>query len=110
MDTAIREAGEEVGINLREHEMLGALPLVFAHTRRMRVAPFVFRLNKAVRVQPNREVADSFWVPLSELAEASATRSEVRVEEGKLTTDSYVYKGNVIWGLTFRIINLLLGK
>jgi 8-oxo-dGTP pyrophosphatase MutT (NUDIX family) len=110
LDTAIREAREEVGIDLRHHEMLGVLPLVFAHSRRVRVAPFVFRLTKPVTVQSNREVAASFWAPLSELARANVTTSEVQVLEGKLTTDSYVYMGNVVWGLTFRIINLLLGR
>jgi 8-oxo-dGTP pyrophosphatase MutT (NUDIX family) len=108
LDTAIREAREEVGINLREHEVLGVLPLAFTRSRSVRVVPFVFLLKKAVRVRLNREVARSFWVPLGELAEAKRKMSKVRVQEGKLTTNAYVYEGNVIWGLTFRIINLLL--
>jgi hypothetical protein len=48
----------------------------------------------------NREVADSFWVPLR----------EVHVDEGRLEVDSYDYQGRVIWGLTYRILNLLLDR
>jgi 8-oxo-dGTP pyrophosphatase MutT (NUDIX family) len=110
LETAIREADEEVGISLRKHLVLGVLPLVYARSHRVRVAPFVFQLRSNVRTHPNMEVASAFWVPLNELANCKATKSEVRVDEEELTVDSYVYRENVIWGLTFRIINLLLGK
>ena len=110
LETAIREAKEEVGISLRRHVVLGALPLVYARSHRVRVAPFVFQLRTNVRTHPNMEVASTFWVPLNELANCKVAKSEVRVDEGQLTVDSYVYRENVIWGLTFRIINLLLGK
>lgn len=106
--TAIREAREEVGIDLQEHELLGQLPVMFSHTRR--VASYVFQLKADVAVQPNDEVAESFWVPLSTLNGINVSRTEVRAEEGKLDVEAYVYNGNVIWGLTFRIINMLLNR
>jgi len=49
-------------------------------------------------------------VPLRTLNGNNVSSAEVEVEEGKLNVDAYVYKGNVIWGLTFRIINVLLNK
>jgi len=110
LDTAIREAGEEVGISLREHEMLGALPLVYSESRRVRVAPFVFQLKTSVEIKPNQEVADTFWLALSDIANNVITKTKVKVENGNRVTDSYIYRGNVIWGLTFRIINILLDK
>ncbi|MGA2783113.1 MAG: CoA pyrophosphatase [Candidatus Bathyarchaeia archaeon] len=110
LDTAIREAEEEVGISLREHEILGALPLVHSQRRSVRVAPFVFQLKTRVEIQPNREVADAFWLALSDIANNVITKTKVQVENGNLVTDSYIYRGYVIWGLTFRIINLLLDK
>jgi 8-oxo-dGTP pyrophosphatase MutT (NUDIX family) len=110
LETAIREANEEVGIPLEQHTVLGVLPLVYARTRRVSVAPFVFLLRNNVQVHRSLEVADAFWVPVSELADSAVISSEVEVEEGKLTVDSYSYRGNVIWGLTFRIISILLGK
>lgn len=110
LDTAIRETHEEVGISLREHIVLGVLPLTYARTRKIRVAPFVFQLKSNVELHPNMEVANTFWVPVNALACCPVTRSEVRVEEGEITVDSYIYGENIIWGLTFRIVNMLLGK
>ncbi len=108
--TAIREAREEVGIDLQEHELLGQLPVMFSRTRQVPVASYVFQLKTDVAVQSNDEVAESFWVPLSTLNGITVSRSEVGVEEGKLDVEAYVYDGNVIWGLTFRIINMLLNR
>jgi NADH pyrophosphatase NudC (nudix superfamily) len=110
LDTAIRETGEEVGISLLQHEMLGALPYVYARSGSVRVAPFVFQLRAGVEIQRNVEVADAFWLALAEIVNSEVTRSEVCTQGGKLVTNSYIYKGRVIWGLTFRIINLLIGR
>jgi len=110
LETAIREAHEEVGIDLREHELLGQLPLVYARTRRVQVAPFVFQLKTGVVVKSNEEVAEKFWVPLSILDMSEVNRTEVKVEEGKLIVEAYIYGGNIVWGLTFRIINILLDR
>ena len=110
LQTAIREAEEEVGIELIQHELLGVLPLVTTRSRRVQVAPFAFALEFPVTVRTNSEVADSFWVPLIELAGLEPKIGEVHVEEGDLEVPSYDYEGQIIWGLTFRILNLLLGK
>jgi len=110
LETATREALEEVGINLAEHELLGVLPNMYAHTRRILVAPFVFQLKSEVAIRMNQEVAESFWVPLVELFRNPSTKSDVSAENSRLLVDSYVYGGNVIWGLTFRIINTLLER
>jgi 8-oxo-dGTP pyrophosphatase MutT (NUDIX family) len=110
LQSAIREASEEVGIDLHEHELLGVLPLVYSHTRRMPVAPFVFQLRSNVAVRLNDEVAESFWAPLSKLLVTKTTTRQVEVEQGKLNVDCYIFGEHVIWGLTFRIINILLNK
>ncbi len=110
LETAIREASEEVGIELRRHVALGVLPLMYSQTRRVLVAPFVFQLNSDVAVRLNDEVAESFWASLEELSKIRSTRSEVHVEAGTLDVDSYVLDGRVIWGLTFRIIRSLLNR
>ena len=107
-DAAIREAREEVGIHLNDHLLLGHLPLVATRSHQMRVLPFVFQLNSHVKVHVNEEVAEAFWVPLTDLERLEVGRRKVRVEEDVLTVDSYKYEGHVIWGLTFRITNLLL--
>ena len=110
LETAIREASEEVGIELHRHVALGVLPSMYPQTRRIIVAPFVFQLNSDVTVRLNDEVAESFWAPLEELSKIRPTKSEVHVEAGTLDVDSYVVDGRVIWGLTFRIIKSLLNR
>lgn len=110
VDTAVRETGEEVGIQLSGHELLGHLPIVTTRSLRMRVLPFVFQLKSTVSICVGAEVAEVFWVPLSDLGRLEVESREVRVDEGTLSADSYVYQGHVIWGLTFRIINLLLHR
>ena len=109
-ETAIREAREEVGIELRKHKMLGVLPVLHARSGRAVVTPFVFELSRNVRVRLNEEVAESFWAPLVELGELQVSKSEVQVEEENITVDSYIYRGRIIWGITFRIINMLLNR
>jgi 8-oxo-dGTP pyrophosphatase MutT (NUDIX family) len=110
LETAVREAREEVGIELQEHELLGRLPLVYTRSRQVQVAPYVFQLKADVIVRSNEEVAESFWIPISVLEKIEAGKTEVKVEEGKLNVDAYIYRGHVIWGLTFRIINILLDR
>ncbi len=109
-ETAVRETWEEVGIQLSGHELLGHLPIVTTRSRRLRVLPFVFQLKSTVSIRVNEEVAEVFWIPLSDLKRLEVESREVRVDEGTLSADSYVYDGHVIWGLTFRIINLLLDR
>ena len=109
-ETAIRETEEEVGIRLNDHAFLGQLPIVTARTRRMRVLPTVFELTSPVSIRINAEVSEAFWVPSSELEKLEIQNREVRVEGGTLTVPSYEYNGRVIWGLTFRILNILLDR
>ncbi len=90
--------------------LLGYLPRVRAHTQRIQVVPSVFELRTSVMVRLNEEVSESFWAPLNSLAQIRATKTEVEVEEGKLSAAAYVYYEHVIWGLTFRIINILLDR
>jgi 8-oxo-dGTP pyrophosphatase MutT (NUDIX family) len=110
LQTAIREAGEEVGIQLNQHELVGSMPFVTTRSRRVQVAPFVFALKSAVTVEMNREVAEGFWAPITELNRLEVKRREVHIEEGRLEVDSYDYQGRIIWGLTFRLLNLLLDR
>jgi hypothetical protein len=76
----------------------------------MRVVPFVFQLASPVNVDTSGEVAEAFWVPLTTLEALQVVTRQVTVQEGVLAVDSFNFEGRVIWGLTFRIINLLLNR
>ncbi len=115
--TAVRETREEVGLDLeREAELVTRLPDVPAYARSKRtnlvVTPFVFALaHDAPRVTANVEVAHTLWVPFQKLA----------LGEGKGTMQ-YDFNGTpielpcirledrVLWGLTYRMLELMLER
>jgi 8-oxo-dGTP pyrophosphatase MutT (NUDIX family) len=109
-ETAVREAEEEVGVDLRKHELLGVLPPTYAHTRQMLVVPFVFQLKNHIDVRANEEVAESFWVALRHLVAIKASKAKVYTQHNEMMVEAYICNGHVIWGLTFGIVNALLGR
>jgi hydroxymethylpyrimidine/phosphomethylpyrimidine kinase len=68
--TAVREVQEEVGIDLRQAELLGALDELQAVRRvpvDLAIAPFVFRLPEGMEPSPGEEVRALCWVSLDDL-------------------------------------------
>jgi 8-oxo-dGTP pyrophosphatase MutT (NUDIX family) len=110
-ETARRETAEEVGIDLASAAVfLGCMREFKARTREILVVPSVFRLEAAAKVTPNREVASYEWAPLRILAGEDARSTYLLRREGaELAFPSLVYRSFVIWGLTERIISVLLG-
>ena len=106
--TALRETHEEVGIPPHKFEVVGRLNDYLSITR-WRVTPFVSFLTKQCRLQPNpAEVARAFWVPLSFFGHHTP-RVEERERLGQIRrVHFYDYEGEVIWGLTARILLDLL--
>jgi 8-oxo-dGTP pyrophosphatase MutT (NUDIX family) len=97
--TAIREAKEEVGLDLRPDLCLGHLGAFSPLSRPgMRVIPYVFALKDEPRLMARpEEVKEVRWVPLRGLSKA-------KDEKGK----AYAYEDWVIWGLTARILAKLM--
>lgn len=107
---AIREAHEEVGLQLQHAESLGPLPLV---TMRKRagplgvLAPFAFYVGEHLtRLVPNEaEVERAFWVPLDHLWDPRHTGSIDWEHEGEQWRFPGIrFEGQVIWGLTLRVL------
>jgi len=102
-ETALREAKEEIGIDLSKHEFMGYLP--FTSSKRvpeLKVRAFIFKLNKKELVKKNEEVDEYYWIPLKELK-----RKFVFIEKISQKRIAYVYDTIIIWGLTYKILNLL---
>ena len=104
--TAVREAMEEVGIDLeRSAEFMGYGMLTTTHTGTMEVVPSVFLLNEQVAVVPNEEVASYRWVGLRELFGPGARSGhDLTVEGRSVRTPAFVIGDYVVWGLTYRIL------
>ena len=108
-DTALREAGEEIGLMPNDVEVIGLLndfctPSGFCITPIVGFLPInsSFVLNKT-------EVSEIFYVPLSFFLEPSNERSEQREQSGKKkTVYFYRYGTYEIWGATAEILRTFL--
>ena len=110
---AERETLEEIGLDLTQtSEFIGELDWVQANPRgrnlELVVAPFVFELTRPVEnFSPNYEVADVLWGSLSDMyTGASHTSLEFPVSGQSSTFPGYGVGSEVVWGLTYRMLEL----
>ena len=102
LETARREVEEEVGIDLSETRPILELPTVSPSTKRMSVAPFVFEVS-ASQIRPSHEVLDYAWLDISSLEKKVAFIARRGIPARVL-----VGEGLVIWGMTLRLMEMLL--
>ncbi len=107
-ETALREAAEEIGLDVSEATPLGRLDDTVTITG-FRVRPHVVFLPGAPHLQVQQgEVQTVFTVPLSFFRRSvrgyRLYGHEQRIQQKLLL---YNYRGNVIWGATARIIENL---
>jgi 8-oxo-dGTP pyrophosphatase MutT (NUDIX family) len=111
LHAAIREAGEEVGLDLvRDASLLGrmsdATPRGRGRGLGRVIEPFVFEVEGEPELRLGDEVQATVWVPLRFLADRANRRSmwywravvPVRLP-------CYRYHGHLVWGLTLRILD-----
>ena len=107
--TAIRETREETGVDLTGAEPLGALDDLHPRTPTLPpvvVRPFVFSLPRRVALVPSEEVQRAFWLPLARLTDPDVQREVTLTLRGaKRTFPAYLVDGEVIWGMTERILS-----
>jgi 8-oxo-dGTP pyrophosphatase MutT (NUDIX family) len=110
LDTALREAREEMGIAEKDVRILGELDDVCTATTDFCVSPFValipypypFRLNR-------QEVEEVIEAPLSLLLAEGKFRQELREREGEpFQVYFYQHQDHTIWGATAGILKQLL--
>ena len=111
VETARREPHEEIGLDLNQAgRYLGSLAGIRANPRAgfdLVVTPQVFALeDKAVPLQPNEEVAEVLWGNLDEMISGrSLTDASFPEFQREGTFPGYQVGAQVVWGLTFRMIN-----
>jgi 8-oxo-dGTP pyrophosphatase MutT (NUDIX family) len=107
VDTALREAHEEVGIDPDSVEVLGFLPPIDTVEFRPMVVPVVGRLAPPVLLVPSeREVAKIYTPLLSELADGDRWWS---IPWGDHEIWYYDLSGDTLWGATARMVRSLVG-
>lgn len=116
LDTAVRETREETGIDLGgPATVLGRLRPVHPGTRRLpdlSITPFVVAVPPSTQASAaSYEVERVHWVPLERLR-APETRGTVDVDlpDGARTFECLRVEGEIVWGLTLRILDDFLER
>lgn len=110
LTTAIRETREELGIELTGARLLGsfdALSPRLSGPGEIAVTPFVFTTRAVLEPVCGPEAVAAFWLPL-ELAASGALDGTYRVPVRDVDYPSWTYEGHVIWGLTLRILQVVI--
>ncbi len=101
LQTALREAEEEIGLDDKDIEILGELDDITTLVTNYVISPFVAFIPYPHSLKTNgKEVKGTFSVPLSFL-----------MDEANFKQDSYAYEyeGHIIWGATARILRQFVG-
>ncbi len=112
--TALRETKEEVGVDLgRSAELLGRLDDVQATARARRldlvIVPHVFVLLEPVTLQlSSSEVDEALWAPLGPMVRGETATTRPWEHAGqRLDLPGYQVGPHIVWGLTYRMLQLL---
>lgn len=106
IETAVREAWEEIGVDLNLCEALGTLD-IYTSTRvpDLRVLPFVYLCDRELEIRLNEELSSYFWIPLRRLR---SSRGHAIIEGAE--NPAFILEEGVVWGLTYRMLEDLLGR
>ncbi|HRW21334.1 MAG TPA: CoA pyrophosphatase [Bacteroidales bacterium] len=107
INTAIREANEEIGINPDEVEIIGSLTPIEIPISGFSVTPIIGVLQTDPKIKPcPTEVQNYFKVTLKELLNTNnKTTGEVPVRNKRITTPYYKLKHTIIWGATAMVLS-----
>jgi 8-oxo-dGTP pyrophosphatase MutT (NUDIX family) len=110
IDTALREAEEEIGLSRDNVEVVGALPPIGTFVTNYKVHPLVGLIDEGMRFEPNPTEVESVLVAsLDDLAAAYEKRRLVR-RGVPIKTDTYLVADKLIWGATARILAELFDR
>jgi 8-oxo-dGTP pyrophosphatase MutT (NUDIX family) len=114
LHTARRETEEEVGVDLAsDADFFGRLDDVQAISRArpmdLIIVPHVFVLRREVALIPDAaEVAEALWAPIRPMVEGEIDTTRRYEREGvNLELPGYRVGSNVVWGLTYSMLQLL---
>jgi 8-oxo-dGTP pyrophosphatase MutT (NUDIX family) len=108
--TALRELQEEIAVPRQSVEILGRLDTLRTVSSSYLVVPYVAILQPNLSFRPNpEEVAEILEIPFRHFLDPSIFRVEMRtVEQEVVPVYYYQWKGHTIWGITGRILKMLL--
>ncbi len=111
--TAVREATEELGLDRSSITLVEQMTAVRARTTGYIVTPFLARIDRPRRWSPDIEVAQVVELPVDSLLDPGARqhrRMSFPTWPEPRDTPCLVVDGQVIWGLTLRILQPALER
>jgi 8-oxo-dGTP pyrophosphatase MutT (NUDIX family) len=106
---AERETFEELALDLAQARYLGRLNDLYGATMPVLVSCFVYRLLEPATLQPNHEVAATFWSPLARLLESERQQHRSFFYRGEERTHPVVQllekQQPLLWGITYRLMH-----
>ena len=107
--TACREFREETGADVcSSEELIGFMDKVSPmNVPMISVTPFICLTTHQLHFTPNEEVESLFW---ADILNVHYEEADVRSGVNTLRWRALVYEGNVVWGMTQRIIEGFIQK
>jgi 8-oxo-dGTP pyrophosphatase MutT (NUDIX family) len=114
LDTALREAWEEIGLAAERIDILAHLPPAETRTSGFRILPFLARIVRPTQWRPDpREVAEVLEIKLDDLTRPGAHAEEIKHPPGwpePRSTPFYRIGSYQLWGVTYRIVDPLIPR
>jgi 8-oxo-dGTP pyrophosphatase MutT (NUDIX family) len=103
LDTAIREAFEEISLQITRKHVIGQLNPVMTRNSGFTIIPFVAMLEEVSSLQPNSEVEEILHIPVIPLLQ---TLSADDNEEHRSLFEAYklTYQNKIVWGASARML------
>jgi 8-oxo-dGTP pyrophosphatase MutT (NUDIX family) len=109
LNTALREAEEEIALPRERVEVVGALPPIGTFVTNYKVHPFVGLID-GLSFEPNPTEVESVLVASLDDLEAAYEKRRLVRRGVPIKTDTYLIADKLIWGATARILGLLLER
>lgn len=102
VQTALREAQEEIGVDANTVEVLGRLSAVYVQISDFLITPVVGWLNEFPEVViDSSEVDEVIFIPLEDLMDSACKcEKEMETRTGRIKVPGYEINGYFIWGAT----------
>ena len=110
INTALREAEEEIGLDRDDVQVLGELDDALTATSNYIISPFVGLIPYPYEFKPDRwETEELLEVPITALMDKNCFSKGITVQNGReIETYFYQYGDRSIWGATAKILQQFL--